>query len=173
MTQVSLIVAMANDRVIGIDNTLPWRLPADLKRFKATTMGKPIIMGRKTWDSIGRPLPGRLNIVISRNADYPAEGAKVVTSLEAAITLAEQEAADEIMIMGGANIYEQAMPLVNKMYLTLIDLNIKGDAWFPKYDPSLWNVAQVEHCHQEALHSETAQQPAFDSSFVDLVRIHT
>ena len=77
MTTLSLIVAMANDRVIGIDNTLPWRLSADLKRFKATTMGKPIIMGRKTWDSIGRPLPGRLNIVISRNADYPAEGAKV------------------------------------------------------------------------------------------------
>ena len=101
-------------------------------------MGKPIIMGRKTWDSIGRPLPGRLNIVISRNADYPAEGAKVVSSLESAIALAKQEEADEIMIMGGANIYQQAMPLVDKMYLTVIDLDIKGDAWFPEYDASLW-----------------------------------
>lgn len=170
MTQISLIAAMANDRVIGIDNTLPWRLSADLKRFKATTMGKPIIMGRKTWDSIGRPLPGRLNIVISRNADYPAEGAQVVTSLQAAIDLAKAEQADEIMIMGGANIYAQALPLVDKMYLTLIDLTIKGDACFPVYDPSLWNVAATEHCQQEAISSEAFQQAAFNYSFVDLVR---
>lgn len=171
MTTLSLIVAMANDRVIGIDNTLPWRLSADLKRFKATTMGKPIVMGRKTWDSIGRPLPGRLNIVISRNADYPAEGAAVVTSLEAAIALAGQEASDEIMIMGGANIYEQAMSRVDKMYLTLINLDIKGDAWFPEYDTAQWRVEQEEACHQEAISSEAIQQEAFDYAFVDLVRI--
>ena len=171
MSTLSLIVAMANGRVIGIDNTLPWRLPADLKRFKATTMGKPIIMGRKTWDSIGRPLPGRLNIVISRNGDYPAEGACVVTSLEAAIALAEQEQVDEIMIMGGANIYQQAMPLVDKMYLTIIDLDIAGDAWFPEYDSSRWRVVSETPCHQVAFQSETTQQVAFDYVFVDLERV--
>jgi dihydrofolate reductase len=168
MTTISLIVAMANDRVIGIDNTLPWRLSADLKRFKATTMGKPIIMGRKTWDSIGRPLPGRLNIVISRNGSYPAEGAKVVTSLEAAIALAKQEGTAEIMIMGGANIYQQAMPLVDKMYITMIDLDIEGDAWFPEYDAAQWRVEQEESCHQEAISTDTVQQVAFDYRFVDL-----
>lgn len=159
---------MANERVIGVDNTLPWRLSADLKRFKATTMGKPIIMGRKTWDSIGRPLPGRLNIVISRNGDYPAQGAEVVTSLDAAIRRAQQEPVDEIMIMGGANIYQQALSLVDKMYLTIIDLDISGDAWFPDYDSTAWHVQREERCHQEAV--ETENQPAFDYFFVDLLR---
>lgn len=168
MTTISLIVAMANDRVIGVDNTLPWRLSADLKRFKAMTMNKPIIMGRKTWDSIGRPLPGRLNIVVSRNPNYPAEGAVVVTSLKAAIERAQQQAVDEVMIMGGANLYEQALPLVDKMYLTLIDLDIAGDAWFPVYEASAWQIAAEECCHQEALPDHG--QPAFDYRFVDLVR---
>lgn len=170
---VSLIVAMANDRVIGVDNTLPWRLSADLKRFKAITMGKPIIMGRKTWESIGRPLPGRLNIVVSRNADYLAEGAKVVNSLDAAIDLANQDNADELMIMGGANLYEQALPYVNKMYLTQIDLNVKGDAWFPAYNESEWECVNEEQCHQIALLNDQGEitQRAFDYRFVDLQRV--
>lgn len=170
---VSLIVAMANDRVIGVDNTLPWRLSADLKRFKAITMGKPIIMGRKTWESIGRPLPGRLNIVVSRNADYLAEGAKVVNSLDAAIALASQDHSDEIMIMGGANLYGQALPYVDKMYITHIDLDVQGDAWFPEYDAEQWRVVAEEQCHQAALLDDDNQeaQAAFDYRFVDLERI--
>lgn len=171
MTTVSLIVAMANDRVIGVDNTLPWRLSADLKRFKAITMGKPIIMGRKTWDSIGRPLPGRLNIVISRNAGYPAEGAEVVTSLEQAIERAKQEQADEIMIMGGANIYGQALPIVNKMYLTHIDLKIDGDAWFPEYNSEQWQTVHEEVHEQDAIElADGTVQPALEYRFVDLQR---
>lgn len=164
MAVVSLIVAMTNDRVIGADNGLPWRLPADLKRFKAITMGKPILMGRKTWESIGRPLPGRRNIVISRNPEYVAEGAEVLASLEDA--LAASADAEEVMIMGGANIYEQALPLVDKMYLTLIDLDVAGDAHFPAFDMGDWQQVAEEVCLQDAV----AGQPAFQYRFVDLVR---
>lgn len=173
MSQVSLIVAMANDRVIGVDNTLPWRLSADLKRFKAITMGKPIIMGRKTWESIGRPLPGRLNIVVSRNADYLADGAQVVNSLDAALALANAEDSEEIMIMGGANLYEQALPKVDTMYLTLIDLDVDGDAWFPAYDDTQWQMIAEESHHQPALLDDNDQQvqAAFDYRFVDLQRV--
>lgn len=166
MAQLSIIVAMANQRVIGVDNTLPWRLSADLKRFKAITMGKPIIMGRKTWDSIGRPLPGRLNIVITRDQNLHLDGAEVAHSLDAAIVLAENENSDEIMIMGGANIYEQALPLASKLYLTLIDLSVQGDAWFPEWQSHDWQQQHIEHHHQV----EMENQVAFDYRFENWVR---
>ena len=133
---VSLIVAMAKNRAIGVNNDLPWHLPADLKYFKATTLGKPIIMGRKTFDSIGRPLPGRQNIVVTRNKDWAHDGVDVAESLSAAITLAGD--ADEVMITGGGQIYAEAMDLVERMYITEVALEIDADAYFPDFDKSVW-----------------------------------
>lgn len=133
---LSIIVAMAKNRVIGAENDLPWHLPADLKYFKATTLGKPIIMGRKTFDSIGRPLPGRQNIVITRSADWSHEGVDVAASLEEAIKLAEP--ADEVMITGGAQIYALSMGLVDTLYITEVDTVVDGDACFPEVDKSIW-----------------------------------
>jgi len=124
--RIVLVAAMANDRVIGIDNTLPWHLPEDLKHFKAVTLGKPVIMGRKTFDSIGRPLPGRLNIVITRQADWQHEGVSVAHSLPAALALAAD--AQEVCIIGGANLYAQALPLADAMALTHIALDIAAVA---------------------------------------------
>lgn len=161
---LSLIVAMANHRVIGINNTLPWKLSADLKHFKAITLGKPVIMGRKTWESIGRPLPERENIVISSNKQYVADGAVVFSSIDEA--LAHTQNAEEVMLMGGANLYAQLLPIVNKMYLTLIDLDIKGDAFFPEWSGREWAVVEQETHHQEALDS----QPAFEYQFITLSR---
>ena len=129
---ISLIVAHDENRVIGYKNELPWHLPGDLKYFKEMTMGKPIVMGRKTFESIGRPLPGRRNIVITRNADYKAEGIEVVGSLKDALTLVSD--AEEIMIIGGAQIFEQVMPIADKLYITLINHTFKGDTYFPTYD---------------------------------------
>ncbi|MFT6551393.1 MAG: dihydrofolate reductase [Zhongshania marina] len=149
MVTVSLIVAMAKNRVIGVNNQLPWHLPADLKHFKATTMAKPIVMGRKTWESIGRPLPGRFNIVISRQLDYIAEGAEVVSDLTAALALARKEAAstglDEVLIIGGEAIYRQALGEVDKMYITEVDLEPDGDAWFPDIELNAWNEVSREY----------------------------
>lgn len=134
---ISVIAAMARNRVIGIDNQLPWQLPADLKHFKALTMGKPMIMGRKTWESLPGLLPGRSHIVVTRDPDYVAEGARVAHSLEAAIALAG-ELGDEAMIIGGANLYAQALPLADRLYLTLVDADVDGDAWFPAFDERQW-----------------------------------
>lgn len=134
--RIVLVAAMANDRVIGIDNTLPWHLPEDLKHFKAVTLGKPVIMGRKTFDSIGRPLPGRLNIVITRQADWQHEGVSVAHSLPAALALAAD--AQDVCIIGGANLYAQALPLADAMALTHIALDIAGDAHFPAWDAQQW-----------------------------------
>ena len=144
---LSLIAAHAENRVIGIDNSMPWHLPGDFKYFKATTLGKPIIMGRKTWDSLGRPLPGRLNIVVSRQPGLQLEGAEVFASLEQALVRAEQwareQGADELMLIGGAQLYAQALEkgLVSRMYLTRVELAPQGDAWFPKFDNSQWLLA--------------------------------
>lgn len=129
---ISLIAAMAKNRVIGKDNQMPWHLPADLKHFKTITMNKPIIMGRKTFESIGRPLPGRQNIVISRQMNYQAEGCDMANSIEAAIKLVSHE--KEIMIIGGGFLYSQALSIANKLYLTFIDLNVDGDTQFPEYE---------------------------------------
>ena len=140
---LAIIVAQAKNRVIGVKNKLPWRLPEDLRYFKQVTMAKPIIMGRKTFESIGRPLPGRTNIVISRNPDYAPANVKVVPSLDAAIELAESicliDGADEVMVIGGAQIYEQALEKADRLYLTEVDTEIEGDAWFPDFDRDSWN----------------------------------
>lgn len=117
---------------MGNENGMPWHLPGDLKYFKEMTMGKPIIMGRKTFESIGRPLPGRRNIVITRNTAYEAEGAEVVGSLDIALEMAKD--APEIMIIGGAQIFEQAMSLADRLYITLINHEFKGDTYFPQYE---------------------------------------
>ncbi|MEE4243792.1 MAG: type 3 dihydrofolate reductase [Kangiellaceae bacterium] len=129
---ISLVCAMANNRVIGKDNDMPWHMPADLKHFKSVTMGKPIVMGRKTYESIGRPLPGRRNIIITRNLDYKADGIEVVSSVDAALNLLSDH--DEIMITGGGNIYQQTIDIADKLHLTFIDLETDGDAFFPQYD---------------------------------------
>lgn len=145
MSIVSLIAAMAKDRVIGRDNTLPWHLPEDLKHFKATTLGKPVIMGRKTWESLGRPLPGRRNIVISRNADYQPGGGELAPSLQAAIAMAAMAAeADEIFVIGGADIYRQALPMAQRLYLTEIAADFAGDAHFPEFSSADWSEASRE-----------------------------
>ena len=141
--RTALIVAMARNRVIGRNNALPWYLPGDLRYFKQATMGKPIIMGRKTWDSIGRPLPGRLNVVISRNADWPApEGVRTALSLEAALVQAEAQAelegGDEVMIIGGGQIYAEALPQVDRMYITQVHAEVDGDAYFPEVNWDEW-----------------------------------
>ena len=133
---------MDRNRLIGCENRLPWHLPADLQHFKRITMGKPILMGRKTWESLGRPLPGRLNIAISRNTTYEAEGAVVVSSLDEAVEAAGE--AEEIMIIGGANLYQQALSRVNRLYLTRVDAAFEGDAWFPKINEDEWELSVVE-----------------------------
>lgn len=147
---LSLIAAHAENRVIGIDNSMPWHLPGDFKYFKATTLGKPIIMGRKTWDSLGRPLPGRLNIVVSRQAGLELAGAEVFASLEEALLRAEQWArekgVDELMLIGGAQLYGQALEkgLISRMYLTRVELSPDGDAWFPEFDRGQWKLVSSE-----------------------------
>lgn len=133
---ISMIVAMDRNRVIGIDNRLPWRLPSDLKRFKLITMGKPLIMGRRTYESIGRPLPGRQNIVITRDRNFDAPGCIVVHSVDAALMAAAD--ADEVMIIGGGRIYELLLPRAGRLYLTLLDTEVDGDTYFPQIDPLNW-----------------------------------
>ena len=134
--RVCLIVAQATNRAIGKDNEMPWHLPEDLQYFKRMTLGKPIIMGRKTFESIGRPLPGRTNIVITRQTNWRANGAEGVASLDAALALAAQELPEEIMIIGGAQIYEASLPLADRIYLTQVHKTFAGDAFFPELDDS-------------------------------------
>lgn len=147
---LSLIAALGENRVIGVDNSMPWHLPGDFKYFKATTLGKPIIMGRKTWDSLGRPLPGRLNLVVSRQTDLALEGAEVFPSLEAAVERAEEwalaQGADELMLIGGAQLYAQGLEQADRLYLTRVALSPEGDAWFPEFDLNEWKlVSNVEN----------------------------
>ncbi|SHF86900.1 dihydrofolate reductase [Microbulbifer donghaiensis] len=135
---IALIAAVARNGAIGRDNELPWRLSGDLQFFKRTTLGKPVVMGRKTFESIGRPLPGRVNIVITRNPDWCADGVECVPSLELALQRAQQCAAEaaaaEVMVIGGAQIYRQALPLAGRLYVTEVDAEIAGDAFFPELD---------------------------------------
>ncbi|WP_069108580.1 type 3 dihydrofolate reductase [Pseudoalteromonas piscicida] len=140
---ISMIAAMANNRIIGKDNDMPWHLPADLQHFKKVTLGKPVIMGRKTFESIGRPLPGRRNIVISRNLDYTQEGIEVLASPEAALSAVR--GCDEIMIIGGGHIYDIFLPYAQRLYLTFIDLEVEGDTQFPDYEHvAEWEVLETE-----------------------------
>tara|TARA_Y100000748_G_scaffold151261_1_gene126492 strand:- start:4108 stop:4617 length:510 start_codon:yes stop_codon:yes gene_type:complete len=142
--KLALIAAMARNRVIGRDNAMPWHLPEDLRYFKATTLGKPIVMGRKTFDSLGRPLPGRTNIVVSRQPDLRLEGAQVFASIDAALDAARQQAqADgvgEVMVIGGDNLYRQTLERAERIYLTRIESEPEGDAWFPAFDEQAWAV---------------------------------
>jgi dihydrofolate reductase len=143
--KISLVAAMAKDCVIGKGNQMPWHLPADLRHFKAVTLGKPVVMGRKTYESIGRPLPGRKNIVITRDPSWFAEGVTVVHGVEQAMVAAGP--VDELMIIGGGNIYQQFLPKADALYLTFIELEVEGDAWFPDYQAELWQV-DTEQTHQ-------------------------
>ncbi|WP_370279257.1 type 3 dihydrofolate reductase [Pontibacterium sp.] len=166
--RLAIIVAQAENRVIGINNKLPWHLPEDLRYFKQVTMSKPIIMGRKTYESIGRPLPGRTNIVISRQEGYAPEGVKVVPSLEAAIELAESicviDGAEEAMVIGGAQIYEQALTRADRLYLTQVHASVEGDAWFPAFAMEEWREVGREDF--------TAMEPnPYDYSFIVLDRV--
>jgi dihydrofolate reductase len=160
---ISLIAAMARNRVIGKDNAMPWHLPADLAHFKRVTMGKPVIMGRNTFESIGRPLPGRKNVVISRNPDYQPEGCVVVSSIDAAID--ECVDSDEVMIIGGGQLYQAMLPRADRLYLTLIEAELDGDTQFPDYTEYGWEVVDTEHyvadeCNQYDLEFVTLDREA-------------
>ncbi|WP_434471012.1 type 3 dihydrofolate reductase [Aeromonas veronii] len=135
---ISMIAAMAHDRVIGLDNQMPWHLPADLAHFKRVTLGKPVLMGRKTFESIGRPLPGRRNLVISRNPGYQAGGVEVVGSVEAALALLASSTVEELMVIGGGHLYTEMLPSADRLYLTQIDLSVEGDTRFPAFDDGQW-----------------------------------
>ena len=156
---LSLIAALGENRVIGVDNSMPWHLPGDFKYFKATTLGKPIIMGRKTWDSLGRPLPGRLNLVVSRQTGLQLEGAEVFASLEAAVERAEawaiEQGVSEVMLIGGAQLYTQGLVDADRLYLTRVGLSPEGDAWFPEFDQAQWKRVSEE------LHEAAEGKPAF------------
>lgn len=145
---MSLIVAMARNRVIGVNNTLPWHLPADLKHFKALTMGHHIVMGRKTYESIGKLLPGRTSVVVTRNTDYVQPGVVVVNSLEAAIPACGN--VEEIFVIGGAELYCQAITLADRIYLTEIDADVSGDAHFTEFNTMQWQeTGRVNHAPDE------------------------
>jgi len=145
---VSIIAAMDRDRLIGNKNQLPWHLPADLAHFKRVTMGKPVIMGRKTFESIGRALPGRTNIIITRSGDFHADGVVQAHSLQQALGLVSDQ--DEAMIIGGGSIYQQALPVADRLYLTYVENSFEGDAWFPVFDKGQWRViAEEQHAADE------------------------
>ena len=140
--KVSIIVAAAANNIIGADGGLPWRLSEDLRRFKEVTMGKPMIMGRLTFESIGKALPGRRSIVITGQADYQAAGVDVVTTPEAALKLAGD--ADEVMIIGGGRVYEQFLPMTDRIYLTRVHTEVDGDTLFPQIDEDEWRIASSQ-----------------------------
>ncbi len=151
MKALSLIVAYANLQVIGINNTLPWHLPEDLKRFRALTTGHHIIMGRKTYESLGRLLPGRTTVIVTRNKDFKVEGALMANSLEAALLLCKND--DEPFLIGGAELYKDGIKLATKLYITEVQLAVAGDAFFPKIDFANWQqLDKIEHVAANGLH---------------------
>ncbi|MBL8489362.1 MAG: dihydrofolate reductase [Rhodocyclaceae bacterium] len=154
----ALIAAVARNGTIGRDNALPWRLPEDLRRFKALTMGHAMIMGRRTWESLGRPLPGRRHLVVTHDRGYRADGIQVVHSMPEAMAAAGEDA----YVIGGANLYAQALPLVDRLELTEIDADVPGDAFFPAFDRDAWRETARE-AHRSA--------GGLDFAFVTLVRI--
>lgn len=159
---ISLIVAMAKNGVIGRDNRLPWRLPADLAHFKRVTMGKPMVMGRKTWESLPGLLPGRRHIVVTRDRHYHAEGCTLVHSLEQALEVAGE--VPEVMVVGGGTIYKELLPQADRLYLTQVDTEVVGDARFPEIDSSQWReLSRESHAADE--------RNAFDYTFLELERI--
>jgi dihydrofolate reductase len=165
---LAMIVAMASNRVIGRNNQLPWYLPNDLKYFKATTMGKPIIMGRKTYESIGKPLPGRTNIVITSNREFSAEGVKVAHTIDEAMNIADAvavlEGAQEVVVIGGSEIYALFLPKTDRLYLTEVHAEVEGDAFFPELDWSRWQEQGREDFSKEGPNP-------YDYSFVVYQRV--
>ncbi|HEU4603823.1 MAG TPA: dihydrofolate reductase [Steroidobacteraceae bacterium] len=159
--KLSIVVAASDNNVIGVRNELPWHLPDDLRRFKALTMGKPVVMGRKTFESIGKPLPGRTNVVVTRQRDWSAPGCVIANSIADAIEHAD---AAEIMIIGGAQIFAEVLPQVNTIHLTRVDVRLDGDAFFPELAPSDWRETNREDHAADARH-------AYAFSFVTLERI--
>ncbi|MEN8260881.1 MAG: type 3 dihydrofolate reductase [Pseudomonadota bacterium] len=157
--RLSLVVAMALNRVIGIENKLPWQLPADLRNFRKITMGKPLLMGRKTYESIGRPLPGRENIIITRNRIYRQQGCEVFHSVEDALIHLKHH--EEVMVIGGAAFYESLLPKATRLYLTLIQDVFEGDTFFPEFDPASW----VETARQDI---DDDEEVGFSYSFLIL-----
>ena len=147
MSSLSIIVAMAKNRTIGIDNTLPWRIPADMQHFKKLTMGHHLIMGRKTYDSIGRPLPGRTTVVVSRDRNLKIDGCIVAHSLTEALDACASD--PQTFVIGGADIYAQALGLADMLYITEIQQDVVGDAWFPEFDRSEWHEVSREIKRQE------------------------
>ncbi|WP_372759665.1 dihydrofolate reductase [Litorivivens sp.] len=146
MTCLAMIAAMSRNRVIGRDNALPWHISADLKHFKATTLGKPVVMGRKTFDSIGRPLPGRTNIVVTRQPGWHADGVRIARSTEQALQLAaevaEADGVAEVMVIGGEQLYRSLLPHAQRLYLTQVQAEIEGDAYFPALDEGWVKVSE-------------------------------
>jgi dihydrofolate reductase len=160
MNNLSLIVAYSTNQVIGVDNTMPWHLPEDLKRFRALTTGHHIIMGRKTYESLGRLLPDRTTVIVTRNQDYKVEGAVICHSLEEAVQACTHD--DEAFIIGGAELYQKALDFVSKLYVTEVHLEIEGDAFFPKVDEKIWQPIA-----REALTSTKG----FDFNYVTYERV--
>jgi dihydrofolate reductase len=158
---ISIIVAVAENQVIGFDNHLLWHISEDLKRFKNLTTGHHVIMGRKTYESVGKPLPGRVNIVISRQENFKVEGCLVANSLENALELAKQDS--EVFIIGGGEIYNQALPITDKIYLTRVHAGFPGDTFFPELNLSEWNTESITK-------GKPANDDGFGYTFINLVR---
>ena len=145
---ISLIAAMGKNRIIGKDNSLPWKLPEDMKRFKELTQGKPVVMGRKTFESIGKPLPNRKNIILTNDKNYKKEGCIIVHSVQEALIPSKGD--KEIMVIGGEQIFKEFLPIANRMYLTFIDENFEGDAYFPEYNKNEWKeIKKEEHKNEK------------------------
>ena len=160
-TQLSLIAALDREFAIGKDNTLPWHLPADLKRFKALTLGKPLLMGRRTAESLGRALPGRRNLVLTRSGRVPFDGMQAVASLDEALQAANEDQAAELCVIGGGEVFAMALPVATRMHLTWVDTVVAGaDAFFPRFDPAAWEAVTREAHAADAKH-------AFAFEFVD------
>jgi dihydrofolate reductase (EC 1.5.1.3) len=164
---LAIVVAVAENGTIGRDNELPWYLPEDLKHFKRVTLGHPVVMGRNTYDSIGKPLPGRANIVVTRNPDWVREGVLVAHSLEEAIEIGRKEAegagVSTVMVIGGAEFYRQTLPCAHRLYLTEVHAEVLGDAYFPEFDRSEWQELKRENFPRD-------ERNPFDYSFITLER---
>lgn len=158
----SIIAAMASNRAIGINNTLPWRLPADLAHFKALTLGHHIIMGRKTYESLGKPLPGRTSVIVTRDRDFSVPGCAVAHTLADAMAACAGDA--EAFFIGGADLYRQALELADRIYLTEVKTEVAGDAWFPEFDRARWLESSRKHCRAD-------EKNGFDYDFVTYDRV--
>lgn len=160
--KISLVVAMTRDYVIGRDNGLPWRLPEDLKRFKAITLGKPVLMGRRTFESIGKPLPGRTNLVLTRDADWSADGVIVVHSVDEALSRVRE--AEEVAGIGGAEVFRLLMPMATCIHVTWVEADLPGDTWFPRFNQSHWRETASRRLPAD-------ERNSYDMTFVTLERV--